>query len=89
MPATLEEFATLHNRLISDHGVDAVSIGTMLLAFWQHTPESARAAQAKVLMPCVHARLREIKLAPRDLEAAMRDIDRANDTLRLLGSLDW
>lgn len=89
MPATLEEFATLHNRLISDHGVDAVALGTMLYAFWQHTPESARSEQAKVLMPCVHARLRELQMTPRDLEAAMRDIDRANDTLRLLGSLDW
>jgi len=86
--ATVEEITTLHNRLVTTHGPDAVALASMLLHVWRATEGPARDSDMKVLIPCVHARLRELHITAAHLESAIRDMERVQRTLSLLSVLD-
>lgn len=89
MPASYEEVLTLHNRLVAEHGAHAVALASMMLDIWSSLPDRSRDSSMRILMPCVHARMRELRITTYQLESTLRALDRANSTLQMLSVLDW
>jgi hypothetical protein len=89
MTITQEELQQMTASLAAKHGIEVIEIASMLSFFWNISKPYERIQHVNftVLGECIRIVLKEKGISHDALEAAARDVDRANATLTYLMTL--